>query len=184
VQRSLGRSLGTNEGGVDGPRPKWPAIGIAVLLIVGIVAYRSITALTVSARWAQHTNEVLEHLANQRSSVVSVESGYRDFALSGEDAFLQVCRDSVSVIDEGCPGPGKYTGTIDRRRILLPVARDHAKRQGAEDNLRRLDRLYAMISGITALGGPRSGSRGSIHQFLPDCSRARRIRDGVDRPRR
>ncbi len=55
---------------------------LAVLLIVGIVTYRSITALTVSARWAQHTNEVLEHLANQRLSVGSIESGYRDFALT------------------------------------------------------------------------------------------------------
>jgi CHASE3 domain sensor protein len=66
---------------------------LAVLLIVGVVAYRSITALRVSARWEQHTNEVLEHLANQRLSVESIESGYRDFALTGENAFLQVCHD-------------------------------------------------------------------------------------------
>src|SRR5712672_2248276 len=73
---------------------------IAVLLGVGIVGYRSIIALTVSERWARHTNEVLEHLANQRSSVQTMESGYRDFAVTGEHAFRRVSRDSVSLIDQ------------------------------------------------------------------------------------
>jgi CHASE3 domain sensor protein len=62
---------------------------MAVLLVVGIIAYRSVIASSESAQWAQHTNEVLEHLANLRLGVESIESGYRDFALSGADAFLQ-----------------------------------------------------------------------------------------------
>jgi CHASE3 domain sensor protein len=74
------------------------AVG-AILLLVGIVAYRCTVASTMSARWAQHTNEVLEHLANQRLSVHTLESGYRDFALSGADTYLQVSRDSVSFLD-------------------------------------------------------------------------------------
>jgi hypothetical protein len=39
---------------------------MAVLLVVGIIAYRSVTASSESAQWAQHTSEVLEHLANLR----------------------------------------------------------------------------------------------------------------------
>ena len=37
---------------------------MAVLLVVGIVAYRSVLASFESAQWAQHTEEVLEHLEN------------------------------------------------------------------------------------------------------------------------
>src|SRR6185312_12714496 len=55
---------------------------MAVLLVVGVIAYRSVLASSESAQWAQHTNEVLEHLANLRLEVESIENGYRDFALS------------------------------------------------------------------------------------------------------
>jgi diguanylate cyclase (GGDEF)-like protein len=72
---------------------------MTVLLVVGIIAYRSVLASSESARWAQHTNEVLEHLANLRSGVEGIESGYRDFALSGADVFLQRSRASTSLAD-------------------------------------------------------------------------------------
>src|ERR1700722_3907353 len=72
---------------------------IAALLIVGIVAYRSVLASSASARWAQHTNEVLEHLAKLRLGMENIESGYRDFALSGADAFLQSSRANTSLVD-------------------------------------------------------------------------------------
>ena len=65
---------------------------MAVLLIVGIVTYRSVVTSFDSAQWAQHTNEVLEHLANLRLRTENIENGYRDFALSGTDAFLQQSR--------------------------------------------------------------------------------------------
>jgi diguanylate cyclase (GGDEF)-like protein len=237
-----------------GSRRKPPLLGatqlgfgaiVAVLLVVGIIAYRSISASRVSGRWAQHTNEVLEHLANQRLSVRTIESGYRDFALSGEDQFIQVSRDSVSflyqedrtlralmadnagqlrrldlvtnlvermvkrgdtrvqlrragdaqaaaVVQSGQGDPlldefrivARDLGDEEHRLLhernaeaeqryretkaalivgsalalliaglsFLSARRDHMGRKGAEDTLRRLDRLYAMVSGITALG--------------------------------
>jgi diguanylate cyclase (GGDEF)-like protein len=69
------------------------------LLIVGIIAYRSVFASLESAHWAQHTNEVLEHLANLRLETENIENGYRDFALSGADAFLQSARANTSLVD-------------------------------------------------------------------------------------
>src|ERR1700733_9058457 len=71
---------------------------VAVLLVVCIVAYRSVITATTSARWAQHTNEVLEHLAKLRLATESIESGYRDFALSGVEAFLPLSRTEISVV--------------------------------------------------------------------------------------
>jgi diguanylate cyclase (GGDEF)-like protein len=72
---------------------------MAVLLVVGIVAYRSVHASFDSAQWAQHTDEVLAHLANLRLRMENVESGYLDFALSGTDAFLQRSRVNASLAD-------------------------------------------------------------------------------------
>jgi CHASE3 domain sensor protein len=73
---------------------------LALLLIVGAVAYRSVTASTDSARWVQHSSEVLEHLAHLRAAVETIDSGYRDFALSGDDAFLQLSRGRISLVDQ------------------------------------------------------------------------------------
>lgn len=73
---------------------------MAVLLIVGIVAYRSVLASFESAQWAQHTDEVLEHLANLRLRIENIENGYRDFALSGADTFLQRSRSNAALADE------------------------------------------------------------------------------------
>ena len=72
---------------------------MAVLLVVGIVANRSVLASFESAQWAQHTDEVLEHLAILRLRTENIENGYRDFALSGTDAFLQRSHANASLAD-------------------------------------------------------------------------------------
>jgi diguanylate cyclase (GGDEF)-like protein len=218
---------------------------VAVLLVVCIVAYRSVVASTMSARWAQHTHEVLEHLANLRSATENIESGYRDFAFSGDDTFLQLSGDSMSlanreqktlraltadnplqqrrlgIVGDSIRGMAQRGETLVRlrrtggpetaadvlrhaqgdpildefhaivrdmeseeHRLLVErnvdtelryrqtktaiivgsalafliaavsgwmVTRDYAERLEAQDNLRRLNRLYAMVSGINAL---------------------------------
>src|ERR1700733_168400 len=218
---------------------------LALLLVVGAVAYRSVTVSTDSARWVQHSSEVLEHLAQLRAAVETIDSGYRDFALSGDDAFLQLSRGRISLVDQeqsslltltadnpsqqrrlaivvaaarriiqrgdaivlmrradgaesavdafrrgqGDPSLNEFRSaaaemeeeehrllhernTNEERRyreskvalllgsilaILIAagsgwlVLRDHAVRKEAENELRRLNRLYAMISGINAL---------------------------------
>src|SRR5450631_1615586 len=73
---------------------------VVLLLIVDGVAYRSVTASSDSARWVQHTGEVLQHLAVLRSAMENIETGYRDFALSGDDAFLQASRTMIPLADQ------------------------------------------------------------------------------------
>jgi signal transduction histidine kinase/CheY-like chemotaxis protein len=72
----------------------------AVLLVVGIVSYRSLAASAESERWVQHTHEVLEHLELLLAETADIETGYRGFALSGEEAFLQSARASVSLVEQ------------------------------------------------------------------------------------
>jgi len=72
---------------------------MSVLLVAGIVAYRSILASSESAQWAQHTNEVLAHIANLRLRMENIENGYRDFALTGAGASVQWSRANASLAD-------------------------------------------------------------------------------------
>lgn len=219
---------------------------VGLLLIVSAVAYRSVVVSTESSRWVEHSGEVLAHLSVLRSAMDNVESGYLDFALSGDDAFLQSSGAAISIVDQeqgalralmadnlsqqrrlgvindlvqrivqlgdtvvrsrrtqgiasavslirngqGDPALDRFRATAgeirdEERRLLHErsaseeqryrqsklalvlgsvlailiaaasgwvVLRDQAERREAEDELRRLNRLYAMVSSINALG--------------------------------
>jgi diguanylate cyclase (GGDEF)-like protein len=103
---------------------------MGLLLIVGIVAYRSVLASSESAQWAQHTNEVLEHLAILRLGAENIESGYRDFALSGDDAFLQWARADTSSAD-------------NEQRTLRALTADNPRQQRRLSNI--TDLLHRMV---------------------------------------
>ena len=101
---------------------------MAVLLAVGIIAYRSVIASSDSAQWAQHTNEVLEHLANLRLGVESIESGYRDFAFSGTDAFLRKSRANTSLTDNEQGALRALTADNPRQQRRLSIITDLRQR--------------------------------------------------------
>ncbi|MDP9007264.1 MAG: EAL domain-containing protein [Pseudomonadota bacterium] len=103
---------------------------MSLLLIVGIVAYHSERASSESAQWAQHTNEVLEHLANLRLRVENIESGYRDFALSGDDAFFQWSRANTLLAD-------------NEERTLRALTTDNPHQQRRLSNI--TDLLHRMV---------------------------------------
>jgi diguanylate cyclase (GGDEF)-like protein len=103
---------------------------MAVLLAVGIIAYRSVLASFESAQWAQHTNEVLEHLANLRLRMENIESGYRDFALSGREAFLARSRANAAAAD-------------NEQRALRALTTDNLPQQRRLDSV--ADLLLRMI---------------------------------------
>jgi diguanylate cyclase (GGDEF)-like protein len=95
-----------------------------LLLLVGIVAYRSILASSDSAHWAQHTNEVLEHLANLRLSAENIESAYRDFALTGTEKYRNSARVNVSMADSEQRTLRELTSDNPRQQRRLGVVAD------------------------------------------------------------
>jgi diguanylate cyclase (GGDEF)-like protein len=235
---------------------------VVVLLGVRVFTYRSVNAAADSARWVQHSSMVLEHLANLRAAIGKFQSGYRDFALSGNEGFLTLSADGLKSVDSElntldlltADNPlqqarltavkqlkltmlerGEASARRERRlgtpnlmdvdtvqedpklqefravtvqmqdeehRLLVlrnakmerhnrdsrfalllgsalallivtasgwRVMRDVAKREKAEDKLRQLNRLYAMVSGINALT-VRVGNRDEL--FKKSCELA------------
>jgi diguanylate cyclase (GGDEF)-like protein len=117
---------------------------MAALLIVGIVAYRSVVASSESAQWAQHTNEVLAHLAKLRLGMENIENGYRDFALSGADAFLQWSRANTSLVDSEQRALRALTADNPRQQRRLSVITDLLQRMVQRgDTMVRLRRTPA-----------------------------------------
>jgi diguanylate cyclase (GGDEF)-like protein len=228
---------------------------VLLLMVIGVVAYRNVTASTSSARWVQHTSDVLEHIAELRSAIESIADSYRDRAQSSDPASLQRVHDTavlarqeestlraltadnpsqqqrlaliaplaqriIQRADASAPshpqGDGQAPAGDDNARgdpvlnqfrdivsamateerhllrarntegerrysqsklalifvsaLALAIAaisgwllpRAHAQRWGAEDKFKRLNRLYATISGINALG-LRVRNRGDLY---------------------
>ena len=70
-------------------------LAIAILLIVGVVSYRSLLASRESEQWVRHTHEVLEHLESLLSAVQDVETSDRTFVLTDDKRFLEPYRSGV-----------------------------------------------------------------------------------------
>src|ERR1700722_11406166 len=71
------------------------ASAIVALLVVGALCYRAMVVSSESDRWVGHTHEVLESLDNLVSSMRSVESNYRAFVITGNEAYAKVCLDGI-----------------------------------------------------------------------------------------
>jgi CHASE3 domain sensor protein len=69
---------------------------VLTLLVVGVISYRGIIVAAESARWVQHTHEVLENLADSLSAMQNVESSDRGFVLTGQEDYLGPYRDNVA----------------------------------------------------------------------------------------
>ena len=55
-------------------------LALAILAVIGIIAYRSIVKLTDTADWVDHTHQVLEGLEGVLSTMKDAETGQRGYS--------------------------------------------------------------------------------------------------------
>jgi len=65
---------------------------LAIFLVVGIVAYRSVTQQTEAADWVAHTREVQNQLTQVLSNLQDAETGQRGYLITGVDGYLAPTR--------------------------------------------------------------------------------------------
>jgi diguanylate cyclase (GGDEF)-like protein len=117
---------------------------IALLLAVGILAYRSGLASFESAQWTLHTYEVLEHIAILRVRVENVDNGYRDFVVSGAAASLERSRANASLADNEQATLLALTADNPHQQPRLAIVADLLQRMvQRDDSIERLRRTLA-----------------------------------------
>ena len=72
---------------------------LAILLSVGWLAYRDMTAATEADRWATHTYLVIDELLRLESGLKDAETGERGFLITGDDKYLDPYRASLGEIE-------------------------------------------------------------------------------------
>jgi PAS domain S-box-containing protein len=111
---------------------------IAILLLVGIISYFSLTSLLKSNRAVAHSSEVMQKLESLLSVMKDAETGQRGYLLSGRTDFLQ-------------PYSGAYTEAKKLNQELIRLTEDNqVQKQNIEEIGRvlrtRLDVLQLMIA--------------------------------------
>src|ERR1051326_2613551 len=64
-------------------------VSVSMLVVIGVVAYRTTDVLVENNRMVTHTQAVLEALSTLLSSLTDAETGGRGFVLTGNESFLE-----------------------------------------------------------------------------------------------
>jgi PAS domain S-box-containing protein len=143
---------------------------IAILFIIGVVAYRGLIISTVAGRWAQHTNEVLEQLANMRATTEDIERGYRDFAISGNETYLRTANASILLAAQERKAVGALTRDNPRQQVRVGIVGDLT-----EQIIQRRDKMPDIVVGGQTQTAPefvRAGQGDPLLGKLRTVSRA------------
>ena len=117
------------------PLSAWIVVGlvasVVILIVIGADSYRSAIAIAENARWVAHTHEVVSHLWNLSTDIVTVESRRRAHALTGDEEQVERAHASGASAREN----------LQRLRRLTA---DNARQQ------QRLDRLDGLVAARVA----------------------------------
>ena len=85
---------------VGGPLALAFALAVLLLIINGVVSYRSVSTLIENNERVTHTQEVLEGLQDLRISLLQVETDARGFLLTGDPVYEDVYRAGLAQIPQ------------------------------------------------------------------------------------
>ena len=112
-------------------------IALAIFVIVGTVAYRSVTQQTEAADWVAHTREVQNQLTQLLSSLQDAETGQRGYVITGVEGYLAPYTDGIARAEAN-------------RKQLAQLVSDNPRQQARVDSLAPLivDKLAELQQSI------------------------------------
>ncbi|HEY9734847.1 MAG TPA: response regulator [Trichocoleus sp.] len=76
------------------------ALGLALLSIIGIGAYRTTKDLIINSQLEAHTYQVLDQLNALETALVNAETGQRGYIVTGQERYLEPYQDALAAIDQ------------------------------------------------------------------------------------
>ena len=76
-------------------------VPIAMLIALSVVSYRTVTMSNNGTAWLLHTHQVLETCGGLVSATQDIETGYRGFALTGDNRSLVPYQDGLARVTTG-----------------------------------------------------------------------------------
>ena len=91
-------------------------LGFAILLLVGVAAYRNTVQFIDDSAWVNHTHEVMEALADLMSQLKDAETGQRGYLLTGNDRYLGPYKNAIDKVDRSVSRLIRLTADNPRQR--------------------------------------------------------------------
>jgi methyl-accepting chemotaxis protein len=139
-------------------------IALAIFVIVGAVAYRSVTQQTEAADWVAHTRQVQTMLAELLTNLQDAETGQRGFVITGVESYLAPYTDGTARAEE------------NRKRIAELVADNPRQQSRAEAIAPLLSDKFAELQQTIDLR--RSGDFAAAQKIVL-TDRGKKIMDGI-----
>jgi methyl-accepting chemotaxis protein len=144
------------------------AIAVLTLLLIGLSGYRSTEHLIENDRWVSHTHEVRTKLADLISFLKDAETGQRGFVITGDEAFLDPYRASLSEIARLSADLRSLTADneVQQRRLtaLGPLIDGKLAELKKTVEMRRTQGLEAALKEVA--GGKGKGFMDQIRQLI------------------
>ncbi len=99
------------------------AVPVAILIVIGWVAYENTNRLIETSRQVAHTYQVLEELEGLLSRMTDAETGVRGYTITGEESYLEPYRAATSRIQDGIKRIGELTSDNQRQQRRLDALR-------------------------------------------------------------
>jgi len=117
------------------------AVALAFLLLTGVAAWWSEQRNVETFRSVEHTYQVLDRFETMLVGMLNLETGYRGFAISGDEAFLQPQQAGIAAIQESLTAAKRLTqdNPDQQRRLaaLEPLIQEKISRANTVVKLRR-----------------------------------------------
>ncbi len=118
----------------------------------------------------QHTHEVQEHLGKLLGEITNTETGYREYALSGGEGFLQAARANGSLVEQEEKNLLALTAdNLDQERhlaTLAPLVEEIVRDGDTLVHLRQASGPYAAVEAVRQGEGERV--RNDVHAVARD----------------
>lgn len=72
---------------------------LVILVVIGVMSYRSTAKLIDNADWVVHTHRVLESLENVIAQVTNAETGQRGYLITGREEYLEPYHLAIKALD-------------------------------------------------------------------------------------
>jgi CHASE3 domain sensor protein len=94
---------------------------LAILLIVGLLSYRTVMAFRESDRLVRHTRQVLENLQDLVFAMESIETSNRGFVLTGKESYEESYRASMAIVEQRIATVRNLTVVDPQQQSRLPT---------------------------------------------------------------
>lgn len=154
------------------PEAKTPVgfgLALAVLLLVGMLQYRTIRSLQEADFWVAQSHEVTAETEGMYSALQQAESGARGYVATGEEDYVRQCDAGIA----------RLNGHLDAFRSL--TADNRHQQRNLETLMPLVNRKIAFNRELIALGRERAFEQARQTLFQGEGLKLmNKLRDGVD----